>query len=48
LTMVLCPFATPQTVEMFGLRRGLLIVRIIGVVCVVFVLGFSIALLLKR
>ena len=48
LTIILCPFATPQTVEMFGLRRALLIVRILGMLCLAFVLGFSIAPFLKR
>jgi hypothetical protein len=47
LTMIVCPFATPQTVEMFGLRRSLLFVRISGALFVAVVLGLSAALLLK-
>jgi len=47
LTMVICPFATPQTVEMLGMRRSLLFVRIAGVVFVVVVLGLALAFLSK-
>jgi uncharacterized membrane protein YgaE (UPF0421/DUF939 family) len=47
LTMVVCPFATPQTVEMFGMRRSMLIVRTFGVVFLVVVIGLSVALFVK-
>ena len=44
LTLLLCPFTTPQTVDLLGLRRSFLIGRIAGVVVVVVVLGLSISL----
>jgi hypothetical protein len=46
LTMVLCPFCTPQTVELLGLRRSLIIARIAGVLFLMVVLGLSIAFFL--
>jgi hypothetical protein len=47
LTLVCCPFVTPQTVEAFGLKRSFQIGRAIGVLFILAGLGFACALLLS-
>ena len=35
LTVLLFPFVTPQTVQIFGLRKGMLLGRLLGIILVV-------------
>lgn len=47
ITLLLCPFVTPQTVELVGLKRSLTIGRLAGLLFFVSGLGLAIAILLR-
>jgi hypothetical protein len=34
LTIIIFPFATPQTNELLGLKRSIIIVRFLGIICI--------------
>ena len=47
ITLLLCPFVTPQTVELVGLKRSLTFGRVAGLLFLLSGLGLAIAILLK-
>jgi len=47
ITLLLCPFVTPQTVELVGLKRSLTIGRLAGLLFLVSGLGLAITILLR-
>ena len=47
ITLLLCPFVTPQTVEFVGLKRSLTIGRLAGLLFLVSGLGLAITILLR-